>query len=129
MAKGGWSGKPTDFALEVEDDTMVLFRELCEQASRGVIYRAPIDTSRFLANNNFSVNTPDETFDENKRDPSRSITLADARRAMAALKPGDSFHIVNTTPYGKYLEAGTSGQAPTGIYGVTFNSIKEYSGS
>ena len=129
MAKGGWSMPPTEFAMQVEDDTMVLFRELCEQASRGVIYRAPKDTSRFLANNNFSVNVPDESFDEAKRDPSRSATLADARRAMAALKPGDVFHIVNTTPYGKYLEGGTSSQAPAGIYGVTFNSLKEYDGS
>lgn len=128
MAKGGWTSKPTNFLLEIEDDTMVLFTDLCEQAVRGVIYRSPKDTSRFLANNNFSVNVPDDSFDDLKRDPSRSNTLADARRAMAALRPGDSFHIVNTTPYGSALEHGHSGQAPSGIYGVTFNSIKEYAG-
>ncbi|WP_328717275.1 hypothetical protein VO226_05490 [Halomonas elongata] len=75
MAKGGWSGKPTDFALEVEDDTMVLFRELCEQASRAVIYNIARDTTRLRANTNFSVNVPDESYDPNKRDstPSRSL--------------------------------------------------------
>ncbi|MDC8803939.1 hypothetical protein PRZ61_10875 [Halomonas pacifica] len=129
MAKGGWSMPPTEFAMQIEDDTMVLFRELCEQASRGVIYRAPKDTSRFLANMNFSANRPDETFDDLKRDPSRSNTLADARLAMAALKPGDVFYIVNTTPYGKYLEAGRSPKAPAGVFGVTFNDLKEYSGT
>jgi hypothetical protein len=125
-AKGGWSMPPTEFALEVEDDLGVMFTELCERASRGVIYRAPKATSRFLANMNFSVNEPDDSFSDIKRDPTRSITLAQARIAMAALKPGDVFYIVNTTPYGKYLEAGRSGQAPAGIFGVTFNSIKEH---
>ena len=128
MAKGGWSIPPTEFAMQVDDDTMVLFRELCEQASRGLIYRAPMDTSRFLANMNFSVNSPDNSFDDTKRDPTRSNTLADARLAMSALKPGDVFYAVNTTPYGKYLEAGHSSKAPSGVFGVTFNSIKEYAG-
>lgn len=129
MAKGGWSGKPTDFALEVEDGTMVLFRELCEQASRAVIYNIARDTTRLRANTNFSVNVPDESYDPNKRDVTGSTTLADARRAMAALKPGDSFHIVNRTPYGKYVEAGHPNPNTAGTYAGAFNTIKELGSS
>lgn len=125
MAKGGWSNSPLSFAVQIEDDTGVLFRDVCESVARDVIYKSPRDTSRFLANNNFSVNSPDESYDPNKRDPTRSDTLANARLAIAALKPGDIFYAVNTTPYGKYLEWGGSNQAPMGIYGIAANNARE----
>lgn len=126
MAKGGWSNSPLSFAVQVQDDTAVVFRDVCENVARDVIYKSPRDTSRFLSNNNFSVNAPDESYDPNKRDPTRSDTLANARLAIAALKPGDVFHVVNTTPYGKYLEWGHSRtQAPMGIYGIAANNARE----
>ncbi|WP_252108996.1 MULTISPECIES: hypothetical protein [unclassified Halomonas] len=104
---------------------MVTMTSASEEAARGVIYRSPKDTSRFLANNNFSVNEPDETYDPERRNPSRSEILANARRAIAALRPGDVFYAVNTTPYGEVLESGSSTQAPQGIYGLTANDLNE----
>lgn len=127
MAKRGWSKPLSGFATQASDDLTVMFKDAGEQAARDIIYGSPKDTSRFLSNHNFSVNNPDESYDPNKRDLSRSEALANARAAMAALKAGDTFHIVNTTPYGEVLESGSSTQAPQGIYSVAANNLREAS--
>ncbi len=124
MARG-WSRPLSGFADQSRAQMMVTMTSASEEAARGVIYRSPKDTSRFLANNNFSVNEPDETYDPERRNPSRSEILANARRAIAALRPGDVFYAVNTTPYGEVLESGSSTQAPQGIYGLTANDLNE----
>lgn len=126
MARGGWRGmRPGDFGKQIKARGEVMQKDIAEEMSRGVIYRSPKDTSRFLANNNFSVGAPNNSYDSEKRDASRSDTLANARLAMARLQWGTTFHIVNTTPYGEVLEHGYSGQAPQGIFAVTFNSVYE----
>lgn len=122
----GWSRSLSGFADQVREEELARLVDMSEHHVRGVIYGSPKDTSRFLANNNFSVNQPDESYDPDKRDPSRSSTLANARLAMAALKYGDVFYIVNTTPYGVYLEHGHSNQAPQGIFQLAANNAKEY---
>ncbi|MAL98267.1 MAG: hypothetical protein CL583_07420 [Alteromonadaceae bacterium] len=121
----GWSKSLTGFADFAEAEAEVLLTDMAEDMSRGVIYGSPKDTSRFLSNNNFSVNGPDESYDPDRRDASRSDTLANARLAIASLRLGDTLYIVNTTPYGEMLEHGHSGQAPAGIFGVAFNSTSE----
>ena len=126
MARSRWRGlNPSDFGEQIKAQGEVMLKDVAEDMSRGVIYRSPKDTSRFLSNNNFSVGGPDESFDEEKRDTSRTDTLANARLAMAKFQWGTTFHIVNTTPYGEMLEHGHSGQAPQGIFAVTFNSVYE----
>ncbi|UQI42754.1 MULTISPECIES: hypothetical protein [Pseudomonadota] len=124
MARG-WSKPLSGFIDQSRDMMMVTMSAASEEAARGIIYRSPKDTSRFLANNNFSINEPDESYDPEKRDVRREDALANARRAIASLRPGDVFHAVNTTPYGEVLESGSSTQAPHGIYGLTANDLKE----
>lgn len=126
MATRGWSRSLPAFADQVREEELARLVDMSEHHVRGVIYNSPKDTSRFLANNNFSVNQPDESYDPNKRDPSRTTTLANARAAMASLKFGDVFYIVNTTPYGIYLEEGSSQQAPQGIFRLAANNAREY---
>lgn len=123
-----WTNAPSGFADVARKAFETKLVDVAEKASRDVIYNSPRDTSRFLANNNFSVNEPDESFDPDKRDPSRSDTLANARRAMASLRSGDVFYIVNTTPYGEALEDGHSTQAPNGIYRIAANNARENAG-
>jgi hypothetical protein len=122
----GWSRPLSGFTDMVREEELARLVDMAEHHARGVIYGAPIDTSRFLSNNNFSVNKPDESFDESKRDVSRSATLANARLAMASLKYGDVFYVVNTTPYGEALEYGHSKQAPNGIFRLAANNAEEY---
>lgn len=125
MAKRGWSKPLAGFADQSREKMMVTMTAASESAARDVIYGSPEDTSRYLANHNFSVNTPDESFDEAKRDTSRNDALANARRAIAALRPGDVFHVVNTTPYGEFLEYGTSRMAPYAVYTKAANNMRE----
>jgi len=122
----GWSKPPTGFADQVREEELARLVDMSEHHVRGVIYGSPKDTSRFLANNNFSVNKPDESYDPEKRDPTRTQTLANARMAMASLRYGDVFYIVNTTPYGIFLEHGHSKQAPQGIFRLAANNAREY---
>ncbi len=126
MAKTGWTKSLRGFADQVREEELARLVDMSEHHVRGVIYGSPKDTSRFLANNNFSVNRPDESYDPDKRDPTRTQTLANARMAMASLRYGDVFYIVNTTPYGEALEHGHSGQAPQGIFRVAANNAREY---
>lgn len=125
MAKRGWSMPLSGFADQSREKMMVTMTAASEQAARDVIYASPKDTSRYLANHNFSVNAPDESFDEARRDISRNDALANARRAIAALRPGDVFHVVNTTPYGEFLEYGTSRMAPYAVYTKAANNMRE----
>lgn len=125
MAKRGWSKPLVGFADQSREKMMVNMMAASEQAARDVIYASPKDTSRYLANHNFSINEPDESFDESRRDISRNDALANARRAIAALRPGDVFHVVNTTPYGEYLEYGTSRMAPYAVYTKAANNMRE----
>lgn len=125
MARGGWSKPLAGFVDQSREKLMVNMMAASEQASRDVIYASPKDTSRYLANHNFSVNEPDESFDESRRDVSRNDALANARRAIAALRPGDVFYVVNTTPYGEFLEYGTSRMAPYAVYTKADNNLRE----
>jgi hypothetical protein len=122
----GWSKPLSGFVDKVREEELARMVDMAEHHARGVIYGSPKDTSRFLSNNNFSVNHPDESYDPNKRDPSRTTTLANARLAMAALSYGDVFYVVNTTPYGEALEYGHSNQAPRGIFRLAANNAEEY---
>lgn len=119
----GWSKRPTAFVGTVRADVEAFAVSKADQAARDVIYKAPMDTSRFLSNMNFSVNKPNESFDENSRDVTRSMTLANARSAMAAFKSGDIFYITNVTPYGKYLEFGTEKMDARPTFRDAFNKI------
>lgn len=125
MAKRGWSKPLSGFIDQSREKMMVTMTAASEEAARDVIYASPKDTSRYLANHNFSVNEPDESFDESRRDISRNDALANARRAIAALRPGDVFHVVNTTPYGEFLEYGTSRMAPYAVYTKAANNMRE----
>lgn len=121
----GWSNRPTEFVGVVRADVEAVAMSKADQAARDVIYKAPMDTSRFLSNMNFSVNHANESFDENRRDINRSLTLANARSAMAAFKSGDIFYITNLTSYGIHLELGTSKMAARPTFGNAFNKISE----
>ncbi|RKQ97148.1 hypothetical protein C7446_2568 [Kushneria sinocarnis] len=125
MSKGGWTMLPSQFVDTIEDDLGVLVRDRAEQVVRDLVYFSPVRTGRFVGNMNFSVNRPDNSYDPELYDASRNDTFANARIAIAALRPGDTFYAVNTTPYGKYLEWGTTKMAPRRPFGRAFNNLRE----
>lgn len=80
---------------------------------------SPIDTSRFLANWNISLNSPDKPFNEAARD-SKMAPVSPS--ALSRFQLGNSIFIYNPTPYGQSLEWGSSKQAPYGM--VSMNVLK-----
>ena len=131
MPQKGWSGtKPTDFLEEIENATTEHVKELAGRALQGVIMRSPVDTGAFRANNRLAIGSPDATADVNDVDRSGAATLQKGLSNLSLLKtPFAVVYITNSLPYAEPLEHGHSQQAPAGIYGVTFNSIREYGAS
>jgi hypothetical protein len=61
---------------------------------------------------------PDENFDKERTDPSGAQPKARAKRDVKLFKAGMRVWLVNAAPYFKYLEAGSSQQAPEGIVNI-----------
>lgn len=123
MAKG-WSVPPSLFMDVVEDDLVDRVRQIALAMHGEVISRSPVDTGRFKRNNIVSIGSPVFTTTE-ELDPDGSSTKADGIAALAGLKPYTVVYVQNNLPYAERLENGHSGQAPAGIYGITFVGITE----
>lgn len=61
---------------------------------------------------------PDERFDKDRVDPSGAQPKARAKRDVKLFKAGMRIWLVNAAPYFKYLERGSSQQAPQGIVNI-----------
>ena len=80
-----------------------------------VVLRSPVDTGRFRANWNFSINSPDTSSSETT-DKARGT-----QQAMKALQygAGQIVYLTNALPYARRLEHGWSKQAPNGMVKVS----------
>ena len=80
-----------------------------------VVLRSPVDTGRFRANWNFSINSPDTSSSETT-DKARG-----SQQAMKALQygAGQIVYLTNALPYARRLEHGWSKQAPNGMVKVS----------
>jgi len=121
-----WSRPLSGFATEVERDQNKRLRGFALQALSGVIERSPVDTGAFRGNNIVSVGSADNSVDPNAADPSGTQALNEGMRIIGQVN--DAFGVIyiqNNLPYAEKLEAGTSSQAPGGIYAVTLNNLNE----
>lgn len=123
MAKG-WSVAPSLFMEMVEDELTDRIRQIVTALHGEVISRSPVDTGRFKRNNIVSIGAPVFTTTE-ELDPEGSATKAEGIAALAGLKPYTVVYVQNNLPYAERLENGHSGQAPAGIYGITFIGVTE----
>jgi hypothetical protein len=80
-----------------------------------VVMRSPVDTGRFRANWNFSINRPDTSTTEST-DKSRGV--AEAQKALN-YGAGQVVYLTNALPYAYRLEHGWSKQAPAGMVKVS----------
>lgn len=84
-----------------------------------IIKRSPVDTGRFRANWQFTINSPASGQVAGTSNPSGAMAAA-AQNWSA----GSTFYMTNNLPYGERLEYGWSNQAPQGMVRVT---LGEYS--
>lgn len=117
-----WSVLPSTFMKKVDQGVVNLQRRLTIEMHEQITIRAPIDTGRFMANNIVSVGEP-VFYSVNRYDKDGLETRALAEAALAALEPYSVVYIQNNLIYAGALEDGHSGQAPAGVYGVSYYSV------
>lgn len=117
-----WSVLPSTFMKKVNGGVVGLQRRLTIEMLEQITIRAPVDTGRFMANNLVSVGEP-VFYSVNRYDKDGNETLAYGEAALAALVPYSVVYIQNNLIYAPPLEDGHSGQAPAGVYGVSYYSV------
>lgn len=123
MAGGrSWTVAPSAFMEKVEQGVANRQRRLTIEMLEQIMIRAPVDTGRFKANNLVSVGEP-VYYSVNRYDKDGNETLALGEAALAALEPYSVVYIQNNLIYAVPLEDGHSGQAPAGVYGVSYYSV------
>lgn len=80
-----------------------------------VVRRSPVDTGRFRANWNVSLNTIDTASSEST---AQARAEAELRKALN-FPMGGTTYLANSLPYAIRLEEGWSQQAPTGMVRIT----------
>lgn len=91
------------------------------EAVKRVVMKSPVKTGRFRANWALSIGTMDTSTTE-QVDKSGGPTIAKAAGAISAYSAMEGFpmvYITNNLPYAQPLEDGHSGQAPSGMVGLT----------
>lgn len=119
-----WKGlRPSQFTLQVLRDGSELQRKITAAMLQGVVLKSPVDTGAFRGSHRVSIGSVDYTKDFQKIDKSGTTTIADGMAKILSVQLGMRVFISNNLPYAVALENGHSGQAPLGIYSITFQSV------
>ncbi|WP_299231711.1 hypothetical protein [uncultured Halomonas sp.] len=139
-----WKGtRPSAFGKKIPAEVGKRTRAAAMQALSGVIERSPVGNpdlwqrpapegyvgGAFRGNNVVSVSAPDYSADESAIDPDGQRALAMGSAVIAATRgaPFTVIYVQNNLPYAERLESGYSGQAPAGVYAITFSNLREAS--
>ncbi|WP_404460678.1 HK97 gp10 family phage protein [Providencia rettgeri] len=134
MANQSWSIPPSAFAGLVEADVNRKMRVIAIQLLTEIVQRSPVDTGRFRNNNAVSIQHPDysETGFTGGAKLERGSSSGVQAYSIGIGKIGEASHerfpviyIQNNLPYASSLENGHSGQAPEGVYRLSFESIAQ----
>jgi len=110
-----------DYAKEMADQ---IFKSVVIQVGASVINLSPVDTGRFLANWQFSIDgVSSASLDET--DQMGDATLARFVKEVGALTYGQAAYIYNNLVYAIPLEYGHSTQSPRGMVRITQARFQE----
>ena len=119
-----WDVDPRIFAGLVEEDTDRLYRGLAITIYNNCVQLSPVDTGRYKGNHIVSIGQPNTAYTMGAEGMGLDTSVLNS-------VPHGRFptvYIQNNLPYALAIENGHSGQAPTGVYGLAFNSaIASYS--
>ncbi|HDI5456437.1 HK97 gp10 family phage protein [Acinetobacter baumannii] len=117
----GWKGKkPTSFSLDVAKAAEDHVKHIVMDTVQSLVNLSPVDTGAYRASHIVSIGSGDYGI----REPETNA-VQDAAIQAVKIKLGNLVYIQNNQPYAERLENGWSGQAPQGIYGLTFNFISQ----
>jgi len=114
-----WSRAPFLFADDVMKDAHKLQRGMAITVLNNIQLLAPVDTGAYRGSTVVSFGSPDYRYTENIGGMSIAFS------AINSLTPDalPTVFIQTNSQYAIYLEAGSSRQAPQGVYGLSFESM------
>lgn len=125
MARGSFRLEIAEFAKQAGENADVAVRKIMLGIWGRLIEKSPVDTGRFWANWQYSVNAKATgTIEGNWTSENRAPPPKPPQIAAGAF--GKVHIICNNLPYSQRLENGYSKQAPIGMVGLTlmeFNAI------
>lgn len=113
---------------KAKGDTNTAVRKVMLEAFTGVVRMSPVDTGRFRGNWMVGYGLINYETAESDRSGAATIARITADVLGAPITIGSIF-ITNSTPYSLKLENGWSGQAPSGMVGVTMARISSKYGA
>lgn len=114
------------FVEKVKGREVAFLQKLLIEIDSGVVYMTPVDEGRARGNWNVGINNVDFTDQENETNAQSVIN-----RAMEVIKRvaiGDIIYISNNVEYIKFLEDGSSEQAPNGMVALTLQRLQQIQG-
>ncbi len=116
--EGNFSEQLEGFAEYAKAAADEIFKSVVIQVGSSLINLSPVDTGRFLANWQFSINsTSNASLDET--DQMGDKTLARFVKEVGPLTYGQTAYIYNNLIYAIPLEYGHSRQSPAGMVRIT----------
>lgn len=114
-----FNGAINAFKIEIKDEAEAMARRVALAVDRQVVMMSPVDTGRFRANWQVSLNVEAGGTVEHIPGVGGSTTAQNTQKALDQLgkvtkdyQLGDSIYIVNNVVYGPRLNDGHSKQAP-----------------
>lgn len=122
--QGTFSEQLEGFAEYAKAAADEIFKSVVIQIGSSVINLSPVDTGRFLANWQFSIDsTSNASLDE--KDQNGDKTLARFVKEVGPLTYGQTAYIYNNLIYAIPLEYGHSTQSPAGMVRITQARFQE----
>lgn len=114
------------FADKVKGREKAFLHKLLIEIDTGVVLMTPVDTGRARSNWNIGVNNVDLT--ERETEDNAQSVIERAKKIIRQVVVGDVIYISNNVKYIKFLEDGSSEQAPSGMVALTLQRIQQIQG-
>ncbi len=119
---GSFANDLKKFREKTEKTAELVCTKIIFDLYRRVVRRSPVDTGRFRANNQISLNDlPSTSVFEFKKN--QAVTIRDGEAVLASFSLGDTAFIYNNVAYALALEYGSSKQAPQGMYRISYQEL------
>jgi len=86
-------------------------KEIASELGETVVSRTPVETGRLKGSWFSTLNNPSVTF-SGVEDKAGTGSISRIDSAVQSYELGDVIYIINSTPYGRFVEYGTSKMAP-----------------
>lgn len=124
--KALWDKLPTVFMRTVEKDHTELVIEKAEDVFRGLVNRSPVRTGRFRASWRMAHSSPDLTGEPEVVGWKEGMAPLAAPKVpkLSGVPKNPIIYITNSTPYGKYLDVGSTARGPLNMVKLSIQDVR-----